>query len=1687
MEVYVKESLHVLDYKNKIVDSIFLSDDKVTPGYAYDITITEANTGYSDLKFSMPNMVIDDEGNKIQNPKLKLLTPLVKLRYHREVYYRGEKEITVREPQGYGDKVVYVDKTYKPTYPDNIIEDYVMDYIVQPVDRKREVLKLTTMFTAIDYPRFNLSKKKVGLTIAQETMAADPNWSLYTNKPIDVAGQVHYQLWTKAAYGQYSSVEEWDPARADHYPLTYDAIFNLVRASDTWAYGKLGTAFYWPIVSTGRFEGKLYTEGGYLVLQLYDYLALGKEGISPEQHVDQYGWEWSYLEEVDKRLAPNNALNYLQHILHDTNWSVAKRADGSFDVDIERKTIPNPDGSLEKYRVEDSTCNLSISNGNCYNAITSLCQAFQLYPIYDCEKRTVALRIFSGKNYGLTYRLGANLTSNAIKNDGEKVITKLYVAGGQDNKGGQSISIGEAERSYIVASMLPTEYQQIDYIESTGTQYIDTGVILTEQHGVRLLFKPTAKNSSVVFGSRTSATANNFAVLLSTENNAFNTVVDFYNYQKNRLQQTVELNTPVLVDMDNLSLSVNEKSVDINTYAPFTTPGSALIFSGAGNFPWTTKASMQLYECVILENGTVRKQFIPCYRKSDGVAGLYETIERRFYTNAGTGTFIKGPSGAGDPDNRLPWNPNDPGYIIKRSPYGTNYILNFKWMYDNGWMSKEDILGLYSITEKIDKRNREFMPSYTQDRYNTIVEYNTAINDYDIKQGEYQSTLNSMMNKYYNVYGEISEGYFYAFHRAPLGTHKNGNKNYVWIGHCKNCGYTESFASKPSASSVCTCSDPKIDIIELYIPVYADFPDVVAPSKPQYPYGPQITNVAYEPLLKGDYLKLLTTLDNENADWTITQYEEKVSIIEPIQFKAGSNTIDDREYQIGTTWVKASSAHIDEWNEDIALFVKAYGEMLDAEDKINHCLLKLQRLEERYNEWKEEYDGYHAEIQKLYGDYIVEGNYTNNEQPYVGLLFEEGMEASDKFAIPEVTYNLDVIDSTGLIEYRQPIVSQYECADCHYVDVVPVTICPKCNGTNIVKSYDTYNDLVHTLHSVGQIVPKSGDYVTIYDEPMGLFGVPGMITEISRTLDKPINNKIKLDTGYTDDEELVGNIITATNTVLNHADIYARTAILRADGTIDSESITKTIDNPNASLNIVGTNGNMLLTNSYLRFTNPTDPTKAMKYSGTGVYSTTTLTESGVATDWQKMMTPSGINATYINAGQIDVKNVSIMSGLSSKILLDQYGLVVKNVGNKSAHISAFDATRAKNEANYTRNWSESNNIAGFMGVDPDNKPVLYTKGFLVAENGSNIAGWVTSTDAGNAGFFHLKDNTTTGEKDLWLSPTGIRGTVNGETTDYAIYSKGTFGVTTGGVLQATGAKIKGSGEFSGTITSNASSKIAGTVDADLKGLKADAVILSADGISGSQYGVIDCTGPWAIYSKGNFGVTTAGKLYANGAKIKGHIEADSGTFNGTVYASDGSFTGTVYANAGEIGGCSITNGTLQIKNANIDTLSVSKITGGNNSANITFAGNIICNNLTAKTSGNVGGWTIHSDKLKSSSGNSELRSDGSAYFYPQSGAGAEYLFNDGMTLHSTAAQTLSSGANIMIDASTNLNLKAGSGAYMRFQAGLGIRINGPISVSRGYDDARESAVDWTGIIHIDGTNKEFKFVNGILVGVNNK
>ena len=67
---------------------------------------------------------------------------------------------------------------------------------------------------------------------------------------------------------------------------------------------------------------------------------------------------------------------------------------------------------------------------------------------------------------------------------------------------------------------------------------------------------------------------------------------------------------------------------------------SLQIFRRANN---TNYSYMKFSEFIISNNDIIKKDFVTCYRKSDNKPGLYDIVEGKFYTNQGTGDFVKGP------------------------------------------------------------------------------------------------------------------------------------------------------------------------------------------------------------------------------------------------------------------------------------------------------------------------------------------------------------------------------------------------------------------------------------------------------------------------------------------------------------------------------------------------------------------------------------------------------------------------------------------------------------------------------------------------------------------------------------------------------------------------------------------------------------------------------------------------------------------------------------------------------------------------------------------------------------------------------------------------------------------------------------------------------------------------------------
>ena len=52
--------------------------------------------------------------------------------------------------------------------------------------------------------------------------------------------------------------------------------------------------------------------------------------------------------------------------------------------------------------------------------------------------------------------------------------------------------------------------------------------------------------------------------------------------------------------------------------------------------------SGKLWSFKIWDNNVLVRDYVPCYRKEDNVVGMYDIVNDVFYTNLGTGEFLKG-------------------------------------------------------------------------------------------------------------------------------------------------------------------------------------------------------------------------------------------------------------------------------------------------------------------------------------------------------------------------------------------------------------------------------------------------------------------------------------------------------------------------------------------------------------------------------------------------------------------------------------------------------------------------------------------------------------------------------------------------------------------------------------------------------------------------------------------------------------------------------------------------------------------------------------------------------------------------------------------------------------------------------------------------------------------------------------
>ncbi len=191
---------------------------------------------------------------------------------------------------------------------------------------------------------------------------------------------------------------------------------------------------------------------------------------------------------------------------------------------------------------------------------------------------------------------------------------------------GESITPPTAPEKFGYSFREWVEYIPIEYLESTGTQYIDTGVLANNNLKIDISFSDVRKwivgaveiagqvddfgiaSGAIRFGTR-------FVAGIQLPTGIVNIKEDKNGYAINNVYKSWD-ETAVLEGRKNIYL--------------FWAKGSSVAKSG------------KIYFCKLYDNDVLVRDFIPVLDKN-GTPCMYDRVENKFYYNAGTGDFIAGP------------------------------------------------------------------------------------------------------------------------------------------------------------------------------------------------------------------------------------------------------------------------------------------------------------------------------------------------------------------------------------------------------------------------------------------------------------------------------------------------------------------------------------------------------------------------------------------------------------------------------------------------------------------------------------------------------------------------------------------------------------------------------------------------------------------------------------------------------------------------------------------------------------------------------------------------------------------------------------------------------------------------------------------------------------------------------------
>jgi len=174
-------------------------------------------------------------------------------------------------------------------------------------------------------------------------------------------------------------------------------------------------------------------------------------------------------------------------------------------------------------------------------------------------------------------------------------------------------------------------YTFLEYIESTGTQYIDTGIVCASDVSYEIkAYFDSANPQGLIRGSESGGSFG----YESGQYRAWKATELFF-IPANRITDGVHT---VKYTIDSLSIDGVVASAMSDTGNRFA--GNFMLFRA---WPTNVFVSTKIYEATMFVSGVKIRNLVPAKRNIDNAIGMYDSVTGTFFGNAGTGTFIAGP------------------------------------------------------------------------------------------------------------------------------------------------------------------------------------------------------------------------------------------------------------------------------------------------------------------------------------------------------------------------------------------------------------------------------------------------------------------------------------------------------------------------------------------------------------------------------------------------------------------------------------------------------------------------------------------------------------------------------------------------------------------------------------------------------------------------------------------------------------------------------------------------------------------------------------------------------------------------------------------------------------------------------------------------------------------------------------